>query len=153
MDSRRRSSNSISRISALDYLERASAIADKVKDPRAEKSNSKRRYMKQTEEGLYLGKAADRLRIGRAYEKLGDYDNAVVYYQKALTLQPDSANVLMSLASLYEKLGNKTQTREFLIRAYNADPASPGLTDALTRNNIAISDVIGTPPQTQPAKP
>ncbi len=137
---------------ALDYLERSSALADKVKDPREEKSNVKRRYMKQTEEGLYLGKGGDRLRIRRTYEKLGDYDNALVYYKKALVLLPDSPNVLMALASLYEKTGNKAQTREFLIRAYNADPATPNLTDAMTRNNVAISAVIGTPADTQPGK-
>src|SRR6202000_670160 len=55
---------------ALDYLERASSVADKVRDPRWERSGLKTKYNKQTEERLYLGKVEDRLRIGRAYEKL-----------------------------------------------------------------------------------
>ena len=141
---------------ALDYLERASAMADKVKDPRWEKSE-KMPYKKQTEEGLYLGKAGDRLRIGRAYEQLGDYDNALVYYKKALALQSDSAEVLFALALLYEKTGNAAETREFLIRTYNVDPSMPELTDTMTRNHVAISSVIGAPAapataNTQPAK-
>jgi tetratricopeptide (TPR) repeat protein len=138
---------------ALDYLERASAMADKVKDPRIEKSESKLRYQKQTEEALYLGKAGDRLRIGRAYEALGDFDNALVYDKKALALDPKNPRILLTIAALYEKANNPAGTREFLARAYQADPATPGLTDALTRNHIAISDILGSPtPQTQPAK-
>jgi tetratricopeptide (TPR) repeat protein len=137
---------------ALDYLERASAMADKVKDPRIEKSESKLRFMKQTEEALYLGRAGDRLRIGRAYEALGDFDNALVYYKKALALDPNNPGILMTIAALYEKANNKDGTREYLSKAYRADPATPGITDALTRNGIPISEVIGGPgPQTQPA--
>jgi tetratricopeptide (TPR) repeat protein len=138
---------------ALDYLERASAMADKVKDPREEKSNSKRRYMKQTEEALYVGKTGDRLRIGHAYEALGDFDNALVYYKKALALDRNNPRTLMAIAALYEKGNNKDGTREYLTRAYKVDPATPGLTDALTRNGIPISEIIGGPgPHTPPAK-
>jgi tetratricopeptide (TPR) repeat protein len=129
---------------ALDYLERAAAMADKVKDPRMAQSASKIPLQLQTEARLYAGKVGDRIRIGRAYEKLGDYDNALVYYQKALSLDPTDTRTLMALAELSEKVGNKGATREYLIRAYNANPATPGLTDAMTRNGIAISDVIGT---------
>jgi tetratricopeptide (TPR) repeat protein len=138
---------------ALDYLERASAMADKIKDPREEKNNSKRLYQKQTEEALYVGKVGDRLRIGHAYEELGDFDNALVYYKKALALDKDNPRTLMTIAALYEKANNKDGAREYLTKAYKIDPATPGLTDALTRNGIPISEVIGGPgPQTQPAK-
>jgi tetratricopeptide (TPR) repeat protein len=97
---------------------------------------------------MYLGKVDDRLRIGRTYEQLGDYDNAVVYYQKALDRSPEDPSVLMALAGLAEKAGNKAQAREYLRRAYIADPATPGLTQAMTRNDLAISDVIGAPRRT-----
>lgn len=129
---------------ALDYLERASAMADKVKDPRMAQSASKIPLQLETEARLYKGKGGDRVRIARAYEKLGDYDNALVYYKKALAMDPTNGRVLMATAGLLEKAGNKAGAREYYIRAYNADPATPGLTDALTRNGIAISDVIGT---------
>ena len=129
---------------ALDYLERASAMADKVKDPRMAESASKIPLQLETEERLYKGKGGDRVRIARAYEKLGDYDNALVYYKKALAMDPTNARVLMATADLLAKAGNKAGAREYYIRAYNVDPATPGLTDAMTRNGIAISDVIGT---------
>ena len=129
---------------ALDYLERASAMADKVKDPRMAESASKIPLQLQTEERLYKGKGGDRVRIARAYEKVGDYDNALMYYKKALALDPTNAGVLMATGGLLEKAGNKAGAREYYIRAYQVDPATPGLTDAMTRNGIAISDVIGT---------
>ncbi|HUO08590.1 MAG TPA: tetratricopeptide repeat protein [Phycisphaerae bacterium] len=135
---------------ALDYLERSSALADKVNDPHIAQSASKIPLQLQTEQRLYNGKVADRIRIARAYEKLGDYDNALVYYKKALALNDTNTKTLMDLAALSEKTGNKAATREYLIRAYNIDPATPGLTDAMTRNGVAISDVIG-PGQKQPA--
>ena len=130
---------------ALDALERAAKLAEKVDDPRWEKTNVKKPYTKQVEERLFLGKVHDRIRIARTYERLGDYDNALVWYQKALEMSPDNANVLMSIADMAEKSGNQGMAREYLRRTYKIDPATPGLTDAMTRNGLAISDVIGAP--------
>ncbi len=138
---------------ALDYLERASALAEKVKDPRWKKSFANRRYQDQTDEGLFTGRAGDRLRIGRTYEKLGDYDNALLYYKKALAVAPDNPSVLFAVGLLFEKTGDKTVAREYLIKAYMADPSTPGLTEALTRNGIAISDVLGVPKGQESAVP
>ncbi len=128
---------------ALDALERAAKLAEKVDDPRWKKSNIKVPYTSQVEERLFLGKVNDRIRIARTYERLGDYDNALVYYNKALEISPENANVLMSIADMAERVGNKEKAREYLRRAYLKDPGLPGLTDAMTRNGLAISDVIG----------
>src|SRR4051812_40405132 len=117
---------------ALDFLERHNEVADQVQDPRWEKSNVKRRYQKQTEESLFTGKVNARLRIARTYEKLGDYDNALLYYKEALKLDPNSASANMYIATLYDKTGNKTAARDYLVRAYNIDPALPGLTELMT---------------------
>ena len=67
------------------------------------KPKSKSAYTKGVEERLYLGKVNDRIRIARTYERLGDYDNAMLYYKKALELSPQNATVLMSIANLAEK--------------------------------------------------
>jgi len=128
---------------ALDALERAAKMAEKVDDPRWMKSDIKKPYKKQVEENLFLGKVNDRIRIARTYERLGDYDNAIVYYKKALDMSPNNANVLMSMADLAERAGNKAQAREYLTQAYKVNPALPGITEAMTRNGLAISDVIG----------
>jgi tetratricopeptide (TPR) repeat protein len=127
---------------ALDALERAAQMAENVNDPRWEKSNIKRKYTKDVEERLYLGKVNDCLRIGETYESLGDYDNALVYYKKALDMAPKNTKVLMDLADLAEKAGNKQMTQEYLAQAYQIDPTTKGLTDAMTRNGLAISDVV-----------
>jgi tetratricopeptide (TPR) repeat protein len=130
---------------ALDALERASQMADRVDDPRWLKSNAKVRYQKQVEERLFLGKVDDRVRIARTYEKLGDYDNAALYYKKAAEKNPRDGSILLALANLAEKAGNKGDAREYLRQAYLVDPATPGLTDAMTRNGLAISEVVGAP--------
>ena len=130
---------------ALDALERAAKMAEGVDDPRWEKSNFKKPYTKQVEERLYTGKVNDRIRIARAYQTLGDYDNAMVYYKKALEMSPENVSVLMSIADMSEKAGNKAQAKEYLARAYKKAPGTPGLTEAMTRNGLAISDV--TPPR------
>jgi tetratricopeptide (TPR) repeat protein len=129
---------------ALDALERATALAEKVDDPRREKSFTKKVYKKQVEENLYTHKVDDRLRIGRAYETLGDYDNAALYYKKALELTPNNAQGMLALAKLYEKVGNKNEAREYYRRAYLIDPATPGLVDAMTKSGLSISQVIGS---------
>ena len=132
---------------ALDALERSASMAEKVQDPRWLKSNFYKvtRYKKQVEEHLFLGKVADRVRIAYAYEKLGDYDNAMVYYNKALEISPDDPNILMTIGEMYEKSGGTraARRRSGFKRVYRIDPATVGITDALTRNNIAISDIIG----------
>jgi tetratricopeptide (TPR) repeat protein len=128
---------------ALDALERAAKVAEGVEDPRNLKSNIKVPYTKEIEERLFLGKVHDRIRIAKAYESLGDYDNAFTYYKTALDLEPDDANLLMSIALLAERAKNPERAREYLRLAYLKNPATPGLTEAMTRNNLPISDVIG----------
>jgi len=132
---------------ALDALERAAKLADGVDDPRWKKTYTNRPYQNQIEEALYVGRAGDRFRIARIYEKLGDYDNAAIYFDQALVLAPKNGRILLAKAEMFEKIGNKADVRDLLIRAYNVSPATPGLVDAMTRNNIALSSVIGVPSQ------
>jgi len=130
---------------ALDALERSAKLAEQVDDPRWLKSNFKAPYTKDVEERLFLGKIDDRVRIAKAYESLGDYDNAFTYYKKALEFAPDNAGLLMDIGTLAERAKNPERAREYLRLAYLKDPATPGLTAAMTRNGLAISDVIGSP--------
>jgi tetratricopeptide (TPR) repeat protein len=127
---------------ALDALERSAALAEKVSDPRWKRTFVKTPYKDQVKENLYYGKVEDRVRIGRAYETLGDYDNAVLWYKKAIELTPRSTQAMLALAKLYDKLGNKAEAKNYLVRAYNVDPSTPGLTEAMTKNGIAISEII-----------
>ncbi len=131
---------------ALDSLERSAKMAEKVDDPRLLKSG-KAPYTKEIEERLFVGKVNDRVRIARAYETLlGDYDNALTYYKKALDLKPGDATTVtiwMAIATMAERAKNPALAREYLRLTYLKDPSVPGLTEAMTRNNLPISSVIG----------
>ncbi len=138
---------------AMDYLERAAALSAKVKDPRASNGDVRRFYLHPVDENLFLGQAGDRARIAKAYELLGDYDNALIYYKRALDLSPNDAPVLLAMAVLFEKTGNRQGARDALAAAYRADPQTPGLTEAMTRNGLAISDVLPVPTVRAPLVP
>jgi tetratricopeptide (TPR) repeat protein len=128
---------------ALDALERAAKMAEGVQDPRGDKSNIKVPYTKQVEERLFLGQVKDRLRIAKIYESLGDYDNALVYYKKALDKRDDTST-MMEIVAMAERAKNPALAREYLVMAYRKDPGTPGLVSAMTRNGLAISQVIAT---------
>jgi tetratricopeptide (TPR) repeat protein len=132
---------------ALDALERAAKMAEKVDDPRWEQT-LKRPYTKQVEERLFLGQVEDRMRIARAYQALGDYDNAIKYYDLAFEKSGSrSAAALLSAGEVYAKSGNKPKAQEYLTKAYRLDPGTPGLTEAMTRNGVAISNILPERPE------
>jgi tetratricopeptide (TPR) repeat protein len=131
----------------LDALERAAKLADDVPDPRHDRSNIKVPFTKQVEERLFLGRYNDRVRIAGVYESLGDYDNALVYYQQALEIRNDTAT-MMAIVALAERAKNQPLAREYLTKAYQKDPATPGIVPIMTRNGLAISDVIA--PRSRP---
>jgi Tfp pilus assembly protein PilF len=128
---------------ALDVLERAADMAAAVPDPRNEKSNIKVPYTKQVEERLVLGRVKDRLRIAKVYESVGDYDNALVHYKKALVLRDDTGT-MMAIVAMAERAKNQPLAREYLTKAWNQDPRTPGIVEAMTRNGLAISSAMET---------
>jgi tetratricopeptide (TPR) repeat protein len=127
---------------ALDALERAAKLAEGIDDPRSQKANIKVPYTKEIEERLFLGKYNDRLRIAKVYEALGDYDNALAYYKKALEFRDDAAT-LMAIGTLADRAKNVELAKEYYGQAYRKDPGLPGLVPAMTRLGLAISQVIG----------
>ncbi len=126
---------------ALDVLERAAKLAEAVPDPRGDKSNIKVPYTKQVDERLFLGQVKDRLRIAKVYESLGDYDNALVQYKLALAKGNDTST-MMAIVAMAERAKNQPLAREYLAMAWNQDPRTPGLVEAMTRNGLAISSVM-----------
>jgi tetratricopeptide (TPR) repeat protein len=126
---------------ALDALERLSGLADRTKDPRAEKSIGNRPFAKEAELRLYFSPVKNRYEIGRVYESLGDLDNAALWYGRALERMPDNTTVQLAMVKLYERAGNKPKLTEALRTAYAADPANPELLRIMTRNGLVISDV------------
>jgi tetratricopeptide (TPR) repeat protein len=50
---------------------------------------------------------------GSSYGALRQFDKALVFYQKALVLNPDSKEVLRNIALTYTNLGNSTKAQEY----------------------------------------
>ncbi len=118
---------------ALAYLERDAQLTAKVKDPRWKKSLSNRRYMDEIDEAMFLGQTGDRLRIARTYEKLGDFDNAKLYYEQAKAMAPHGAKVRMYIGEFYGRTGNPELAKAELNEAYRLDPKTPGLAEAMAK--------------------
>jgi tetratricopeptide (TPR) repeat protein len=55
--------------------------------------------------------------IGNAYHILDDEEMAIMYYEKALGVNPNYARPYIQLAQIYVKQGNKTKAKENYLRA------------------------------------
>ncbi|MBX0311474.1 MAG: tetratricopeptide repeat protein [Sulfurihydrogenibium sp.] len=80
-------------------------------------------FKKAEEEGMEAG-ADTLLRIADTYEKLGDDENAIKYYKKALNQMKENRKIreefkgryketLLKIASIYEKVGKKEEAEEY----------------------------------------
>ena len=60
--------------------------------------------------------------LGYAYKKLGSYDKAIEYYQKAIEVEPgEAATPLANLASVQNHYGNHAKAIEYCQRAISID--------------------------------
>lgn len=121
---------------AIAYLERDAQLTAKVEDPRWQKGLSNRRYMSEVEEQMFLGRAGDRLRIARTYEKLHDYDNAKVYFEQAKAMAPNAPKVRLAIGEFYGRIGNTAVARDEISAAYKLDPKTPGLAEAMAKYGV-----------------
>jgi Tfp pilus assembly protein PilF len=58
--------------------------------------------------------------MGFAYEKLGRPKLAIKYYKKALTLNPGNYMTLIQISRVYEKSGENSEARNYLLQAKQA---------------------------------
>lgn len=123
---------------ALNFLDRDAELTAKTKDPRLAKTVNKRPYKLQTEEGMYLRQADDRCRVAKVYEKLGDLDNAAVNYERALTMAPHDPEILMTAGQFYARVNQRTKAAKLFEKAYNIDPQTPGLAEAIQKSNMTV---------------
>ncbi len=127
---------------ALDLLERDSKMLEAVKDHHLEKLRNNRVYVWAKEDRMYAQKASSRVFVAQTYERIGDLDNARVFYEQARKLAPDDPTILLAVGEFYGRLGKKAEAQDALIAAYHIDPQTPGLVEAMTRNGIFLNDVI-----------
>ena len=72
--------------------------------------------------------------LGIAYNRFLDSENAIIYLNKALSIEPNSKNALHSLAILYDEKSQWENSDEIYIKLLNTDDK-----DAQAYNNYAYS--------------
>jgi len=72
--------------------------------------------------------------LGLSHNQLKQFDIAQKYFSKALTIRPDSPNVLHSMAILYDEVNEWEKSDEIYLRLIETDS-----TDAQAFNNFAYS--------------
>ena len=72
--------------------------------------------------------------VGWIYFKLGDYDKALEYIEKAFTIRIQSAEVAEHLGDVYDRLGMKDKARDAWQHALEIDRGNPDLLRKLERN-------------------
>jgi len=72
--------------------------------------------------------------LGLSHNQLKQFDDARRYFSRALTIRPDSPNVLHSMAILYDEVKEWEKSDEIYLRLINTDS-----TDAQAFNNYAYS--------------
>ena len=72
--------------------------------------------------------------LGIAYNRFLDSENAILYFNKALSIEPNSKNALHSLAILYDEKSQWENSDEIYIKLINTDDK-----DAQAYNNYAYS--------------
>lgn len=114
---------------AVNFPERDAAITAKAKPP----TGNGNIYVQAREQAIYDGKGKDRLRVAKAYEKIGDLDNARLNYAKAIEVAPEDAEVHAAAGFFYERVGKKGEAAKEYTRTYELNPAYPGVVAALAR--------------------
>jgi len=59
---------------------------------------------------------------GFCYQQLGDWKEAVKYYEKVLVIEPTNWATLNNLAYMYETMGDYSKSAEYIKLLYQSDP-------------------------------
>lgn len=82
------------------------------------------------------------LAIASAYQNLSDNENAILHYEKALTLNPKNSNVAYYIGALYAEQGNYEQAELYADKALSLDKNNKdviALKNSLKENSIATT--------------
>ncbi len=82
--------------------------------------------------------AAESLRLGLAFQKQQLDDYALVCYQQALRLAPNSAKVNRQIGYYYLSKNRKELAREYLTRSFQLNPNQPEVSGELGRLGVAV---------------
>ena len=79
--------------------------------------------------------------LGRIYSEFGDYKKSISYYEKCLTIDPNSINTLFNLAILKHNIGEINSAQKIYIKLINLNKNNiPSYFGLYTLNQSFISD-------------
>jgi Flp pilus assembly protein TadD len=70
--------------------------------------------------------------LGLAYYMKGDFQQAVGYLERSVTLRPPQSPLLNALADTYQNLGDATKAKEVFERSLALNPEQPAVKERLT---------------------
>lgn len=97
------------------------------------------------------GSAEESLKLGMAFAKQQLDDYALVCYQQAINLEPNSAQINKQIGYYYLAKNDLTQAKEYLSRSFQLDPVQPDVAGELGRLGVVVR--IQRKTETQTGKP
>ena len=87
----------------------------------------------------YVDNTADGfLHLARSYHRNGDRETALLNYQKAISVEPESAHAHAEYARYCKKIGQEDKAKELLLTAYQLNPDEPGVAAELGQLSVAL---------------
>jgi tetratricopeptide (TPR) repeat protein len=74
---------------------------------------------------------------GLALYKLGDYNQSLAWFDKALSIDPNYVESMIGIGLDYDKLDNPAKAREWFNKALGADP---NIANSLANTRLALSN-------------
>jgi tetratricopeptide (TPR) repeat protein len=84
-------------------------------------------YLREAVRRMDRSRFSDNYIIGTVYRKIGDPERAEQFLTAAEKLSPESREVLLELAALYEDLGKLDEAIEHIIIVHGNEPDDPGI--------------------------
>jgi len=78
------------------------------------------------------------LRLAKAFEKQQLDEYALICYQQALNLAPDSADANKQIAYYYLNKDDKERAKEYFVRSFQIDPSQPEVAGELGRLGVEV---------------
>ena len=76
--------------------------------------------------------------LGRAFQKIGLDEYALLCYQQALNLAPNSAAINKQIGYYYLSKQDKVRAEEYLRRSFQIDPYQPEIAGELGRLGVEV---------------
>ena len=85
--------------------------------------------------------------IAQSYSKIGDYTNAIKFYNNTLPLfsldKENTIKILLEALEVYEKINEPKQARSVALKVLNADRNNRAARDKLIKLNELLQDTTG----------